>query len=195
MSAERQSAPVMGGPPDYFHPIRDRASKRWNQFEADPELAGPWHPLFKQVQSPRHILPELLQNADNAGATEARVSIADQRFVFEHNGEDFVETRFASICRFGYSNKHALRVGAALGGRRGAAALRSERALPGARTALDRGRRRGLLDQKPDAYSFILVNPEGEPVEMTGARLRAPLDGGEIIIHPATYRLVYDLDQ
>ena len=48
----------------------------------------------------------------------------------------------------------------------------------------------GLLDQKPDAYSFILVNPEGEPVEMTGARLRALRDGGEITIHPATYRLV-----
>ena len=53
----------------------------------------------------------------------------------------------------------------------------------------------GLLDQKPDAYSFILINPEGEPVEITGARLRALRDGGEITIHPATYRLVYDLDQ
>jgi hypothetical protein len=53
----------------------------------------------------------------------------------------------------------------------------------------------GLLDQKPDIYSFILVNPEGEPVEMTGARLRALREGGEITIHPATYRLVYDLNQ
>jgi hypothetical protein len=53
----------------------------------------------------------------------------------------------------------------------------------------------GLLDQKPDNYSFILVNTEGEPVEMTGARLRALRDGGEIAIHPATYRLVYDLDE
>lgn len=108
MSAERGSAPVMAEPPAYFHPIRDGASKRWNQLEADPELAGPWHQLFKQVQSPRHILSELLQNADDAGATEARVSIEDQRFVFEHNGEDFVEAHFASICRFGYSNKRAL---------------------------------------------------------------------------------------
>jgi hypothetical protein len=48
----------------------------------------------------------------------------------------------------------------------------------------------GLLDQKPDVYSFILVKPEGEPVEMTGARLRALRDDGEITIHPATYRLV-----
>jgi hypothetical protein len=53
----------------------------------------------------------------------------------------------------------------------------------------------GLLDQKPDIYSFILVNPEGDPVEITGNRLRALRDGGQMTIHPATYRLVYDLDQ
>ncbi|WP_291310721.1 MULTISPECIES: ATPase [unclassified Devosia] len=95
-------------PPNYFHQIRERASKRWDQLEADPELAGPWHQLFKQVQSPRHVLSELLQNADDAGASEARVSIENDRFVFEHNGEDFIEAHFASICRFGYSNKRAL---------------------------------------------------------------------------------------
>jgi len=94
--------------PDYFHQIRERASKRWDQLEADPELAGPWHQLFKQVQSPRHILSELLQNADDAGASDARVSIENDRFVFEHNGEDFIEAHFGSICRFGYSNKRAL---------------------------------------------------------------------------------------
>ena len=109
MSAERQLvAAGIAAPPDYFDRIRERASKRWDQLEADPELAGPWHQLFKQVQSPRHILSELLQNADDAGASEARVSIEDDRFVFEHDGEDFIEAHFASICRFGYSNKRAL---------------------------------------------------------------------------------------
>ena len=108
MSAKHQLAAVVADPPDYFHRIRDRASKRWDQLEADPELAGPWHQLFKQVQSPRHILSELLQNADDAGASEACVSIENDRFVFEHNGEDFIEAHFASICRFGYSNKRAL---------------------------------------------------------------------------------------
>ena len=29
-------------------------------------------------------------------------------FIFEHNGEDFSEEHFASLCRFGYSNKRAL---------------------------------------------------------------------------------------
>ncbi|MFD2855725.1 sacsin N-terminal ATP-binding-like domain-containing protein [Seohaeicola zhoushanensis] len=98
----------MSARPAYFEPIRERAARRWDQLEDDPELAAPWHQLFIQVQSPRHVLSELLQNADDAGATEARVAIEDGAFVFRHNGEDFTEEHFASLCRFGYSNKRAL---------------------------------------------------------------------------------------
>ncbi len=98
----------MKGSPAYFEAIRQKASKRWDQLEKDPELAGPWHQLFKQVQSPRHILSELLQNADDAGATAAAVWVEDGVFIFEHDGEDFAEEHFASLCRFGYSNKRAL---------------------------------------------------------------------------------------
>jgi hypothetical protein len=50
----------------------------------------------------------LLQNADDVGATEASVRILDGEFVFSHNGEDFTEEHFASLCRFGYSNKRTL---------------------------------------------------------------------------------------
>jgi len=94
--------------PPYFEPIRRHTAERWDQLERDPELAAPWHQLFKQVQSPRHILSELLQNADDAGATEAYARIEDNAFVFEHDGEDFKEDHFASLCRFGYSNKRVL---------------------------------------------------------------------------------------
>lgn len=95
-------------PPPYFHSIAERAKVRWEQLEADPELAGPWHQLFKQVQSPRHVVSELLQNADDAGATWVDVRIEGNAFVFEHNGRDFVGDEFASLCRFGYSNKRSL---------------------------------------------------------------------------------------
>src|SRR5262245_9366368 len=71
-------------PPSYFERVRESAARRWDQLESDPELAGPWHQLFSQVQSPRHVLSELLQNADDAGATEARVSVEDRAFHFEH---------------------------------------------------------------------------------------------------------------
>ena len=98
----------MSAQPAFYEAIRQKAARRWDQLEQDPELTGPWHQLFKQVQSPRHILSELLQNADDADATEASVRIENQTFIFEHKGEDFSDAHFASLCRFGYSNKRAL---------------------------------------------------------------------------------------
>ena len=94
--------------PAFFESVRQAASDRWDQLEQDRELAGPWHQLFLQVQSPRHVVSELLQNADDAGATEASVRIRDAEFIFEHDGSDFTEDQFASLCGFGYSNKRAL---------------------------------------------------------------------------------------
>lgn len=94
--------------PAYFEPIRQEAAELWEQLESNPVLAAPWRQLFKQVQSPRHIVSELLQNADDAGATEAIVRIENDTFIFDHDGEDFTEEHFRSLCRFGYSNKRAL---------------------------------------------------------------------------------------
>jgi len=42
-------------PPGYFETIRSSAAARWQQRDGDPELAGPWHQLFRQVQSPRAL--------------------------------------------------------------------------------------------------------------------------------------------
>ena len=70
----------MSTQPAFYEEVRRKAERRWDQLEQDPELAGPWHQLFKQVQSPRHVLSELLQNADDAGATEASVYVEDGTF-------------------------------------------------------------------------------------------------------------------
>ncbi|WP_417729058.1 sacsin N-terminal ATP-binding-like domain-containing protein [Roseovarius sp.] len=99
---------MLAARPLYFDSVQAKASKRWNQLEEDPELAGPWHQLFRQVQSPRHVLSELLQNADDAQAKGASVRIQDGVFVFEHDGGDFTEEHFGSLCRFGYSSKRSL---------------------------------------------------------------------------------------
>ncbi len=95
-------------PPDYFNNIQRRVSERWDQLERDPDLAGPWHQLFRQVQSPRHVVSELLQNADDAGAKSASVRVEDNVFIFEHDGDDFDADQFTSLCRFGFSNKRTL---------------------------------------------------------------------------------------
>lgn len=94
--------------PAFFEEVRLDAVNHWDLLEGDPVLAGPWHQLFMQVQSPRHVLSELLQNADDAGATYASVRVDDETFLFEHDGEDFAEDHFRSLCRFGYSNKRVL---------------------------------------------------------------------------------------
>ncbi|MEI6782684.1 MAG: ATP-binding protein [Verrucomicrobiota bacterium] len=94
-------------PPDYFNRVAASAGELWVKLK-DPVLAGPWKQLFAQVQSPRHVLSELLQNADDAGAKSASVRVVNNEFVFEHDGEDFTEAQFQSLSRFGFSNKRNL---------------------------------------------------------------------------------------
>jgi len=94
--------------PIFFERVRREAQERWNKLEQDPILAAPWHQLFRQVQSPRHVISELLQNAEDAGATWARVRVEEGAFHFEYDGEDFDEDSLKSLCRFGFSNKRHL---------------------------------------------------------------------------------------
>jgi hypothetical protein len=94
--------------PHFFDSVRAGAENRRDQIERDRELGGAWWLLFKQVQNPRHVLSELLQNADDAGATRASAMIEDGCFVFQHNGHDFSEDEFQSLCCFGFSNKRRL---------------------------------------------------------------------------------------
>lgn len=95
-------------PPAYFESVRAESASIWETLESSPVLAGPWHRMFQQVQSPRHVLSELLQNADDSSATWASARVVGDTFIFQHNGRDFTKDEFASICRFGYSNKRAL---------------------------------------------------------------------------------------
>lgn len=98
--------------PRFVGLVREEGRKRWNQLSEDKELGGAWWLLFRQIQNPRHVLSELLQNADDCGATEASASIEEGCFVFRHNGQDFKEEGFRSLCRFGFSNKRrALTIG------------------------------------------------------------------------------------
>lgn len=98
----------MKSKPSYFEQIWQESHTRWNKLESDPELAAPWRQLFMQIQSPRHVISELLQNADDVMATQASIRIQDNYFIFQHDGKDFLEEDFASLCRFGFSNKRKL---------------------------------------------------------------------------------------
>lgn len=95
--------------PAYFDEIRQKSVERWDQLERDPDLAGLWRQMFLQVRNPRHVLSELLQNADDAGATWVRAYLSEEGiFHFGYDGADFDEPSLGSLCRFGFSNKRRL---------------------------------------------------------------------------------------
>jgi hypothetical protein len=52
-----------------------------------------------------------------------------------------------------------------------------------------------LIDESPETYALILLSLNSQPVELTGARLRAMRDSGELNLYPATYRIVYGHDR
>ena len=95
----------MRAQPGFFSRIEDEARGRWDLLEGDPDIAAPWWQLFRQVKSPQHVLSELLQNADDAGATWAACRVEGGEFVFEHDGRDFSEAEFRALCAFGRSSK------------------------------------------------------------------------------------------
>lgn len=91
--------------PWFFKKIYSEAKALWDELEAKPQISRPWWQLFRQIQSPRHVVSELLQNADDAGAENVWVQLDGDQFVFEHDGRDFTEAEFRSLCNFGLSNK------------------------------------------------------------------------------------------
>lgn len=99
---------MSGSAPEYFLSIEREASRRWEQLERDPGLAGPWKQLFRQVKNLHFVLSELLQNADDVEATFVKASVSDNLFEFRHDGRDFDEDNLRSLCNFGFSNKRNL---------------------------------------------------------------------------------------
>jgi hypothetical protein len=95
-------------PPAYFAAVSSDATETWTLLRKRPDIKGAWNHLFRQIQNPRFVISELLQNADDAGATVAEVTLTEDEFIFAHDGKDFNADQFASLCRFGFSNKRAL---------------------------------------------------------------------------------------
>ena len=59
---------------------------------ADPALRGVWYSVVDKYSDQAHFIYELLQNADDAFATNARFILEKDRLIFAHNG-----TRYFSI--------------------------------------------------------------------------------------------------
>lgn len=57
---------------------------------------------------PAHLIPEMLQNAEDAGATILRFDLARDRIIIQNNGEKFNEDQVDKLCTIGLSTKKSL---------------------------------------------------------------------------------------
>jgi hypothetical protein len=66
--------------------------------------------LFETVVARvEHVISELLQNADDAEATKVRIAYVDGVLTFQHDGKDFEDDQFRSICSFAVSSKRTFK--------------------------------------------------------------------------------------
>ncbi len=52
-----------------------------------------------------------------------------------------------------------------------------------------------LCGKHPDKYSLVIIDREGNPLELTGNRLQKLINDGLLTLHPATYRLILDTEK
>jgi hypothetical protein len=61
--------------------------------------------LKNQLSDPAHLIPELLQNAEDAGATQVRIQLDEKGILFQHNGARFEAEHVDAICSMCNSTK------------------------------------------------------------------------------------------
>lgn len=70
---------------DLFKKLHDKRARLFTQL-SDPAAIGVWKMVVDKYSDQAHFLFELLQNADDAGATYVRVQLYSDRLCFIHNG-------------------------------------------------------------------------------------------------------------
>ena len=58
---------------------------------------------ISMYSDPTHFIYEILQNADDYGATEVIFKLSKDKLIIEHNGEPFTEENVKAITYFGKS--------------------------------------------------------------------------------------------
>ena len=67
---------------DALHIEREQDARTFNK----PDYKGIWSGVVDKYKEKAHFVYELLQNADDAQATEARFQLERDRLIFRHNG-------------------------------------------------------------------------------------------------------------
>ncbi len=90
---------------DWFEELR---TKRQRWVDANKENAfdrGIWNATVEKYADPAHFLFELIQNAEDEGATRAELFIHDDAILFEHDGSSFTRDDVDGITGIGNTTK------------------------------------------------------------------------------------------
>ncbi|HEX4407388.1 MAG TPA: hypothetical protein VH206_01320 [Xanthobacteraceae bacterium] len=80
--------------------------KRWVDANHENNFdRGIWNATVEKYADPTHFIFELLQNAEDAGATQARFQLEHQAIIFEHNGRAFNREDIEAITGIGITKK------------------------------------------------------------------------------------------
>ena len=79
--------------------------KRLADLMAEEEYSGIREIVEELYPDKHHFIYELLQNAEDAGATQAEFKLRDDKLLFEHNGQAFSKEDVKSITNIGKSTK------------------------------------------------------------------------------------------
>lgn len=81
---------------EWFDKLREKRLKAWDVL-SDMEYVGAFDGLVNKYSDTAHFIFELLQNADDAGASDVEIRLERRRMTFAHNGsERFTVTDVAS---------------------------------------------------------------------------------------------------
>ena len=90
---------------DWFEELRIKR-QRW--VDASRENAfdrGIWNATVEKYADPAHFLFELMQNAEDEGATQAELTIREDAILFEHDGGPFTPGDVDGITGIGNTTK------------------------------------------------------------------------------------------
>src|SRR6266849_8409624 len=80
--------------------------KRFDDSVQENEFVeGIRHSTVEKYPDPVHFVYELLQNAEDQGATEAHFELSTDHLVFQHNGNPFTRSDVWNITGIGNSDK------------------------------------------------------------------------------------------
>lgn len=71
---------------ELFQHLKEAKQEDWKTF-SKPDYIGIWKSIIEKYPETAHFIYELIQNADDAQATEAAILLCKDKLIFKHNGK------------------------------------------------------------------------------------------------------------